>query len=723
MSADIKIGAELSVNAGNSIKTTQSLKDELKAASKELNNAAIGSKQYEEASKKVESAQKSLKTSTSEGGGAFEILKSKISSTVPALGSAGEAGASFGTMLKALAANPLVLVLTAIVFVCKALYDAFANTFSGGQKIEQIFSGIKAVGQVLKDNITNLLGVFVKLATLDFSGALKDLKAVGKAAADAYSVMNKLTADAQKLHQEHLANDLDQANRQKRLAILREQATDETIPIAKRKAALLDLKKDAEENSRDDIALAKKITDNKIAQLSLGLDGAKKNQDEINKLKIEQIKVETENAGELRRINKSVIQADKQEKAEANQAAKEAKEKDKEERTRLVEFTNNLAKLKRENELLILKDGYDKEKKTLENKLAEEKQSFSLALKDKKLKQSEYNALILETEKNFQLSLNALNEKDKKDKELKEKEFQKELATIKKDILIASITDLREKELSSIKSEYAEKSKAVLLNEKYNETQKQLLITALKKENDLKLSAADKKFALEDRLKENKERRETLKTELDFEIAKGVNKLSLQKSYLESSRALEREELVLKKATAQELLNFDTQTSIAKIALSKAEKEQKITDAQTVSGALSSLSQLAGEQTVVGKALAIGSAVINTYLGATKALAQGGIFGAIAAAGVIASGLSTVKKIVEVKLPASSGGGGGSTPSVPSASAVSPLMPKSPQQQSSTLDQKSVNAIGNATSKAFVVATDITGKQEQIKQLNRQARI
>ncbi len=45
------------------------------------------------------------------------------------------------------------------------------------------------------------------------------------------------------------------------------------------------------------------------------------------------------------------------------------------------------------------------------------------------------------------------------------------------------------------------------------------------------------------------------------------------------------------------------------------------------------------------KATAIASAIINTYEGATKALAQGGIYGAILAAAVIAFGLAQVNKI------------------------------------------------------------------------------
>ena len=61
------------------------------------------------------------------------------------------------------------------------------------------------------------------------------------------------------------------------------------------------------------------------------------------------------------------------------------------------------------------------------------------------------------------------------------------------------------------------------------------------------------------------------------------------------------------------------------------------------------------------KAFAIGQAVINTYEAATKAWAQGGIFGGIAAVGVIAAGMALVAKIASTKPGDSASGGGGRT--------------------------------------------------------------
>ena len=78
-----------------------------------------------------------------------------------------------------------------------------------------------------------------------------------------------------------------------------------------------------------------------------------------------------------------------------------------------------------------------------------------------------------------------------------------------------------------------------------------------------------------------------------------------------------------------------------------------------IAGALGSLSDLAGKDAKAGKALSAAQAVINTYLGATKALGQGGIAGPIAAAGVVASGLASIRQIYATPIPSTSGGSGG----------------------------------------------------------------
>lgn len=68
-------------------------------------------------------------------------------------------------------------------------------------------------------------------------------------------------------------------------------------------------------------------------------------------------------------------------------------------------------------------------------------------------------------------------------------------------------------------------------------------------------------------------------------------------------------------------------------------------------GTAGQLSELLGKESAAGKAFATAQALINTYLGASKALAQGGIWGIAQAAIVVASGMKQVMSINKTKEP------------------------------------------------------------------------
>lgn len=75
-------------------------------------------------------------------------------------------------------------------------------------------------------------------------------------------------------------------------------------------------------------------------------------------------------------------------------------------------------------------------------------------------------------------------------------------------------------------------------------------------------------------------------------------------------------------------------------------RQKNLQAAQALSGNLMNLARgQSKELFALAKASSIATAIINTYEGATKALAQGGIFGTIQAAAVITSGLAQVAQI------------------------------------------------------------------------------
>jgi hypothetical protein len=139
-----------------------------------------------------------------------------------------------------------------------------------------------------------------------------------------------------------------------------------------------------------------------------------------------------------------------------------------------------------------------------------------------------------------------------------------------------------------------------------------------------------------------------------------------------------------------------------------------------VKGAFDAIGQIAGEQSALGKASAVASAVINTYQAATNALANTPApppFPQIAAGVAIAAGLASVRKILQTPVPDGNGGlssGGGG--SLPSASTIQ-------QPQFNIVGQSGTNqlaqSIGGQFSqpiRAYVVGGDVTTSQQLERQ-------
>lgn len=146
--------------------------------------------------------------------------------------------------------------------------------------------------------------------------------------------------------------------------------------------------------------------------------------------------------------------------------------------------------------------------------------------------------------------------------------------------------------------------------------------------------------------------------------------------------------------------------------LDRQVKDAKIKNAEQVSGAIGQLAAVAGEGTAAGKALGVASATIDTYVGANKALAQGGFAGIAQAIAIIATGLVNVKTILSTKVPkptvggVSTGGGGEATPALPA--------PPSFNIVGATETSQLADAIGGQTQQpvqAYVVANDVTTAQ------------
>jgi hypothetical protein len=115
--------------------------------------------------------------------------------------------------------------------------------------------------------------------------------------------------------------------------------------------------------------------------------------------------------------------------------------------------------------------------------------------------------------------------------------------------------------------------------------------------------------------------------------------------------------------------------------------------------------------------------VINTYTGATKALAQGGVAGPIAAAGVIASGIASIRQIYATKLPATTGGGGGGSAPRPQISAPSISPRLSLNTQVADLGNQITESLSKSPVRAYVVNQEVQSAAKMDRKIRETATI
>lgn len=189
-------------------------------------------------------------------------------------------------------------------------------------------------------------------------------------------------------------------------------------------------------------------------------------------------------------------------------------------------------------------------------------------------------------------------------------------------------------------------------------------------------------------------------------------------------------------------LNKKTLDENKKFADEELSAKQNLENAkfEAAAAGLNLLMTLAGENEkvanalfVVDKALAIARIVVDTQKEIAgyasnplwTALPDGGLLikskyalaakirAGVSIASIAATTISKFKKGSAPQVQAGSIGGGG----------AAPIAPAAPQAQLTQLNQASINEMGSATGRAYVVESDITNSQEKITRINRAARL
>ncbi len=152
---------------------------------------------------------------------------------------------------------------------------------------------------------------------------------------------------------------------------------------------------------------------------------------------------------------------------------------------------------------------------------------------------------------------------------------------------------------------------------------------------------------------------------------------------------------------------------------------------QLLAGLVAENEKIANALFVADKALAIGKIIVDTQreiAGIAAANAPLGPLGIpVTAAQITAAkiragiGIATITAatIAKFKKGSASVGGSGNVP----APSAAPIAPVAPQAQLTQLNQQSINQLGSATSRAYVLESDVTNSQEKITRINRAARL
>ena len=301
------------------------------------------------------------------------------------------------------------------------------------------------------------------------------------------------------------------------------------------------------------------------------------------------------------------------------------------------------------------------------------------------------------------------------------KKYGEENERIQKEVTKTAIAGMkgRQKEMTELQDKFNQDIVALYKDENKTLREKNAIALELNKQLELEQQALKDKYREED-LKKQKEadekKKELLKAnkKSNDEYAKLADERFTKDMYAQIDAEKELAKMTeefSRKEFEDSMKRYDQEKAATKFQmdLDKAKTEARLANLTAVSNALSGLGQLIGEETAAGKSLAVAQATIDTYVGATKAYAQGGVLGFISAAAVVAAGLANVRKIVSTKIPGQSSGGASVSMSAPQAPQFNPALATQVQGGGDiTLGAKPI------PQKVYVVESDIRTVQNKV---------
>jgi hypothetical protein len=300
--------------------------------------------------------------------------------------------------------------------------------------------------------------------------------------------------------------------------------------------------------------------------------------------------------------------------------------------------------------------------------------------------------------------------KDNEDKIAAEKEAQKQLADLRNQLFLSTFKDENEKKKAELELAFIKEKDEILANTKITEATRNELILASR----LKLNAD-----LDALASAEKEKQATADAKMLEETAAKVQKENDDEFAAVQKRIAENKAL-------NDKLKADND------AAREAELQAKFAFASAVAQGIGELTGLFEQGTAASKVAGLAQIAISTGVGFAQGLdiaqksakATGPaaafafpIFYATQVAAVLAAASKAKSILSQVK-----GGGAAGSVTAPTIQQQAPISPTGPQTQRTSLDNQTINAIGNQAIRSYVVESDVTSNQQRIAAIQQRAR-
>jgi hypothetical protein len=267
---------------------------------------------------------------------------------------------------------------------------------------------------------------------------------------------------------------------------------------------------------------------------------------------------------------------------------------------------------------------------------------------------------------------------------------------------------------------------------------------------DLNTKRAEQSKAEKEKLDKEKKDREEQRREDFIKYVKDLEEdtnaeIELQNFLIENQKKKDQELFEWRVEIAQRTYDIteDTYEFYQELAKKQKDEEQAILDARlagqlgyanAVGDVFGQLAGLFEQGTAAAKVAALAEIAIGTGTGFINALdiAQKGAKATGPAAPFafpifyatqLAAVLGAASKAKNILSTVKGGGGVGGGASAPRIGTNAPISPQIPQSSFTELGQNSINQLGSATNRAYVVESDVTNSQERVTRINRAARL